>query len=65
MPACAPLVIHILDPSSTYSSPQSEAVVLIAAASDPACGSVSAKLAGPRRPSAYGRSQRAFCAGVA
>lgn len=34
--ACVPLVVHILPPLMTYSSPSRTAVVLMAATSDPA-----------------------------
>ena len=43
--AMGPLVIHIFDPSRMYESPSFVARSLIDAASDPACGSVSAKAA--------------------
>ena len=65
IPACAPAVIHIFDPSRTNESPSRRAVVVRAAASDPQPGSLSAKLAGPSLPSAYGLSQRSFCSGEA
>ena len=43
--AIGPLVIHIFSPSRMYESPSFVARSLIDAASDPACGSVSAKAA--------------------
>ena len=64
-PACAPLVIHIFEPSRTHPSPSGRAVVRNAAASEPQPGSLSAKLAGPSFPSAYGRSHFSFCSGEA
>jgi hypothetical protein len=56
-------VHHCLRPFNTYVSPSRRAVARIAAASEPASGSVSPKPA-MTSPPASGASQCSFCSGV-
>src|ERR1039457_3248954 len=63
MSAIEPLVIHILVPLITQSSPSRRAEVRIEVGSDPASGSVSPKQP-IARPAAISGSQRAFCSSL-
>ncbi len=59
-PATGALVIHIFEPLITHSSPSSRAVLRVAPASEPACGSVRPKAA-IYLPSAAGFRNLRFC----
>src|ERR1700690_3849310 len=63
MSAMEPLVIHILVPLRTQSSPSRRAEVRIEDGSDPASGSVSPKQP-MARPAAISGSQRDFCSSL-
>ncbi len=61
--ACLPVVMNCLTPLSTKESPSRSARVVIAAASEPVCGSVRQKQ--PHfSPRASGLSHSSFCASV-
>ena len=63
MSAFLPEVMNCLTPFSTYSLPLRSARVVIAEASEPTCGSVSAK-APSMRPCARGLKNFSFCAAL-
>ena len=61
--ACLPVVMNCLTPLSTHSLPSRTALVRIAEASEPTCGSVRQKQPS-FSPRASGLSQASFCASL-
>src|SRR5690606_25478014 len=63
-PATSPLVIHCLAPLRTQRSPRRSAVVVIAAGSEPACGSERAKAPATYSPEVSRVTYFRFCSSV-